>query len=390
MKRNRLIAIFLFSLWLLATTSCSVINGLGATPEPTPLPVVTAFPGVIAEGMVVPAAFANLSFANRGTIASIEIEEGSLVEPGAILIQLGDRENLQAALDAAQLAALTAQQQLDELNRLAAIEQSAASRTLAEADLALSEARLTLDDFTSQKYQDELDDQRDAIQDAKVELADRQEKLDTYADLDRDNATRKNAQQRVDDATRKLHEAELKYDRLLSQRDQAQAAYDLAIAHQEEATYQLDIRQEGTGAEQLARAQAALVSAESQLAAARATLAQMDLLAPYAGTIMEIHDLEAGEIVNPGQVLITFADVSTWYVETTDLTELDVARLEIGQEVGLIVDAFPERDLTGTLESISSTYRERSGDVLYTARIRIEDPPGALRWGMTVELTFAE
>ena len=35
-------------------------------------------------------------------------------------------------------------------------------------------------------------------------------------------------------------------------------------------------------------------------------------------------------------------------------------------------------------------FEEKRGDITYTVRIRINEPDPRLRWGMTVEVTFAE
>jgi len=105
---------------------------------------------------------------------------------------------------------------------------------------------------------------------------------------------------------------------------------------------------------------------------------------------MDIASLEVGETVNPGQVVATFANIEPWYVETRDLTELDVVRVEVGQEVAVTLDALPDVSLRGVVESISRVSAERSNDVLYTVRIRLEDTDPRVRWGMTVTVEFPE
>ncbi len=390
MKRNSILMTLCILAALIFVSGCSVIDSLAATPAPTSIPVISAPPDVMAEGQIVPDSFTALSFAVRAEISTIPVKVGDHMEKDAILVSVGDRESMQAALDAATLAKLNAQQQLDALNRNINMARASAANNLAAASLAESEARSRLDEFISQDFRDKLDDAKENIEDAKVELADRKAKLDDYADLDQDNATRKNAQKRVDEATKKLHEQELKRDLLLSQRDQAQAALDLATAQREEAQRLLDALANGADKDELALANAALQSATSQLDAAQAALRQMDLRAPFDGTVMDIHDMEIGDVVNPGQIVVTFANIDHWYAATTDLTELEVTHLKIGQEVTLVLDAFPQKTLNGMLESISNTYSERSGDVLYTARVSIKDPPPDMRWGMTVNITFPE
>ncbi|MGV8049755.1 MAG: hypothetical protein AB2L21_05310 [Anaerolineaceae bacterium] len=54
----------------------------------------------------------------------------------------------------------------------------------------------------------------------------------------------------------------------------------------------------------------------------------------------------------------------------------------------LTVDALPGLELHGTVEWISLDYTEKSGDILYSARIRLDDSDPRLRWGMTRSVIF--
>jgi multidrug resistance efflux pump len=82
-------------------------------------------------------------------------------------------------------------------------------------------------------------------------------------------------------------------------------------------------------------------------------------------------------------------DFSAWYIETSDLTELEVVHITVGQTVEIRPDALPDLVLKGTVESISQSSKTQGGDVLYTVKIKLNDYDPALRWGMTVEATFA-
>jgi len=390
MKRTLFIPVLILFFLALALTGCTAIGSLGGSSEPTPLPVVTESAGVMAEGRVVPAEFAALSFAVRGEVAEINAAAGDRVDRGTVLIRLEDVESLQAALDAASLAELSARHQLDTLHRTADIARVGAQQELIAASLAVSQARMALDEYTTQEFRDELDDRELDVQEAKDDLEEKQDTLDKYLNLEEDNPTRKSAQQDVDEALAALHEAEYERDLLQAQHDQAQEALDLALARQAEAQRSLDARADGPDQEELALAEANLQAAQSQLAAAQAALDALVLTAPYDGTVMDIASLEVGETVNPGQVVATFANIEPWYVETRDLTELDVVRVEVGQEVAVTLDALPDVSLRGVVESISRVSAERSNDVLYTVRIRLEDTDPRVRWGMTVTVEFPE
>jgi HlyD family secretion protein len=78
-------------------------------------------------------------------------------------------------------------------------------------------------------------------------------------------------------------------------------------------------------------------------------------------------------------------------VETRELTELDVARLQVGDIVSVTFDALPQVALPGTVTQIALTPGLDRGDVVYQATIDLEETEGlSLRWGMTARVTLGE
>ncbi len=100
-------------------------------------------------------------------------------------------------------------------------------------------------------------------------------------------------------------------------------------------------------------------------------------------------DLIAGQRVSPGVEVLRLVDFSQWYVETDNLTEIEVVDIADGDQATITPDALPDLDLSGEVEKISDLYEEKRGDVTYTARIRLTDDDPRLRWGMTVAVVFA-
>jgi multidrug resistance efflux pump len=60
--------------------------------------------------------------------------------------------------------------------------------------------------------------------------------------------------------------------------------------------------------------------------------------------------------------------------------------IRVGQTVAVVPDAMPNITLTGTVERIGQVYSEKTGDVVYPVRIRLEPSDAILYWGMTVEV----
>jgi multidrug resistance efflux pump len=125
------------------------------------------------------------------------------------------------------------------------------------------------------------------------------------------------------------------------------------------------------------------------LLAAESALSNLDLVATIDSNIVELN-LTPGEQVTPGKPVVTLADFSQWYVETDDLTEIEVVDISLGQQVSFVPDALPEVSLSGQVESIGDKFEEKRGDITFTTRILVDEIDPRLRWGMTVVVTFEE
>ena len=129
------------------------------------------------------------------------------------------------------------------------------------------------------------------------------------------------------------------------------------------------------------------------MAAAQAALDSLDLKAPFNGTVVDIN-VVTGDLASPSNWAVLVADFSQWYVDTKDLTELDVVKVSVGQPVTVVPDALPNTKLTGKVTEIGNTFQVVNGDIAYNVRILLEgvsptaQPAPNLRWGMTVQLTF--
>jgi multidrug resistance efflux pump len=111
-------------------------------------------------------------------------------------------------------------------------------------------------------------------------------------------------------------------------------------------------------------------------------LGRFEVRAPFGGTVTALH-VNVGEVVAPGQPLVTLGDLTTPYVETTDLNEIDVARVRAGQVASVSFDAFPENVFTGRVTRTAPMAKPGSGGVTYSAIVELDDASPEIRWGMT-------
>jgi multidrug resistance efflux pump len=222
---------------------------------------------------------------------------------------------------------------------------------------------------------------------ADKELQDAQEEFDRYAGLDLDNPDRVAARDALDIAQAKYDEALIRKTELENRTARLETSLALAKHRWDEAIRVRQQRQDGPDKEQLALAEARRAAAQANLEAAQAALERLELVSPYDGVVVRL-DISAGESALPNQSLMVIADLGQWYVETTDLTENEVVDLQVGQQVTLVPDALPDLELTGTVERIGQVFSEKSGDIVYPVRIRLERGDEHLRWGMTVEVRW--
>ncbi|MBC8444603.1 MAG: HlyD family efflux transporter periplasmic adaptor subunit [Chloroflexi bacterium] len=133
-------------------------------------------------------------------------------------------------------------------------------------------------------------------------------------------------------------------------------------------------------------AQAAAMVEKTQIAVERlrVQLEDAEIAAPYDGAVVDVQ-VEVGDQVQPGQIAVVIATPDEREVRTTDLTELEVGGVSVGQPVKITVDAFPGQEFAGTVHEIALEGKDYRGDVVYEVTIALDDPEraGHLRWGMT-------
>ena len=122
-------------------------------------------------------------------------------------------------------------------------------------------------------------------------------------------------------------------------------------------------------------------AAQTRIKALDALIRQYQLTAPFDGMIVELY-INSGEMVSPGTPVFLLADLSTLQVKTTDLNEVDVARIQVGDPVKVSFDALPDTTIAGIVSEISLKNAPGSG-VYYDVFIKLDEIPDEIRWGMS-------
>ena len=391
-------------------------------------PVAQPHLAVVAEAVVVPARYATLSMSASGTAAEIAVQEGDTVAAGQVLVRLHDTHQ-RAAVAEAEAALASAQA------HLLALEAGPRSQEIASAEAALEAAQARLARLLEGAREAEIAAARASLNASQETLKrlyagpDEQTRIAAEANLANAEAALRQAQAAYDQvkgepnvamlpqslqleqASNAYQAAKARYDALFDPPDedlvaQAEAQVKAARANLDrllepvteseiaeakamvrQAQARLDLVRAGAREEEIAAAQAAVAQAQAALQQAQASLADTELRAPFAGTVARL-DVKAGEQVVAGQPVVELADLSRWQIETDDLTELDIVRVQPGDRVRLTFDAIEGLELPGTIVRIKSIGEEKRGDVTYTVIVEPDEQDPRLRWNMTALVTI--
>ncbi len=342
---TKMILLFLVTGLLCAACSNSAVQ----TVEPTAVPVDTAGQAITAEGRLEPINFADVAYNASGVISDVLVKEGDPVKKGDVLVRLGNESD--KAYTAAQLELATVQQEYDDLLNSSGTEAAQAVINLKDAQEEYKKANDYLTYLLNAKKVTQTETRSFLIQ------------------------TWKGYEYRTKN---KAFKGPAPEDWIVEARN------DLALkkARLDDAQRTFDKLKDGVDTEQLALL-------DAKLDAARAGVASLMVLAPFDGAVADLN-AKVGESVSQGSIAATVSDFSNWIVKTTDLTELEVVNIQKGQPVSVVLDAIPDATLNGTVESISRTFEEKQGDVVYEVTIKLTDTHPSMLWGMTAVVSFGD
>jgi len=338
---------------------------------------------VTASGVVKPVQEAQLAFALTGNIMKIHVAEGDQVKAGDVLVEL-DNTAIQVEVDQAQRA-------LRELTSPAAI--AAAEQAVANAQKTYDDAKKKVDNINLRHTDNVTIDYR------KNQLVLAQNELDKARDAYKQAARLSSVDPIRAAAGSNLYNAQQAYNTALSnlnyftnkpsENDVAitTANFDSASAALQESKWYLsELKGETLPSDATGTQLAQLQQARDNLKAAQNQLEHTRLLSPFAGTITAVNGV-AGEFVSPGQMIVAISDVANLQVETTDLSERDVANVSVGQNVTVLVEPL-NKEVKGHVVTISSVADTLGGDVVYKTTIALDELPEGIRAGMSVTVHY--
>ncbi len=151
-----------------------------------------------------------------------------------------------------------------------------------------------------------------------------------------------------------------------------QALDDLAVARMEYER-QLDNSQE-------------IAAARARVQALENTVNNARILAPFDGTVTYIAYLP-GENAESGEVAIQIDDLDNLVVNTT-ITEVDIAKIAIGQDVIVKFDALPYKEYSGVVTRIASAGNNNSDTTEFDVSATITNPDKGIKSGFSADISI--
>ncbi len=182
---------------------------------------------------------------------------------------------------------------------------------------------------------------------------------------------------------------------LNAQIDAAEAGYQEARAAVEQAEAQLAALRSGATQEEIAIAEAQVEQVQAALDKLLTEQAKLTVAAPVGGLVLEL-SIHEGELAAPATTIVTLGDLDEVTL-TVYVPEDQLGKVNVGQDVEVQVDSFPDQTFHGTLVAIASeaeftprnvqTEEERV-NMVFAVDVSIPNPDHKLKPGVPADATI--
>ncbi len=320
-----------------------------------------------------------LNFGSSGVVQEVYVKVGDAVKQGQVLAEL-DASDLQFTLASAQLA---------YNQQVVRYEQTKTGATADELAVAHLQVEVAQANYEAAVKKANLTDEQRVV--ARVSL-DKAALSLQKAQSDYDKATA-NRQTDLTAQAVALQQAKLDYAA-------AQANYNLQLANLNDTSVRsaaasllsakanLLKLQNSPTAQELQIAEAQLEQAQLTLQQAQYKLRDMQLIAPIDGIVTQVN-VDRFSVVGATIQAMQIADLNQLRI-TVNLSEVDIAKVKVGQAVNISFDAIAELpQLTGTVEQIALVGTTTQGVVNYPVVVALPAMEANLvKTGMTANVAI--
>jgi multidrug resistance efflux pump len=347
---------------------------------------VRRLPGVVETQEV------RLSSKVGGRVARVAVAEGDLVRPGQPLVYLEVPE-LQAQHEQTQARLQAAEADLDKAKNGPRPEEKAAALA------ALESAQARWQRLKAGSRAEEIDQASAELASAEADLKGARQDWDRVKELSTRNAV---SRADYDAAAMALGRTQGRVNAARAHLKLLQAGSrpeEIAEAAAEVARCQAnsDLLAAGTRSEEIAAAQARVAELQGKLHEMEANLCEAVVSAPEAA-VVEVLPVRKGDVVTPNQPVVRVLRAEDLWVKVY-IPETELGKLRLGQEVGVVIDSYPDKQFTGVVQQIASeseftprnvqSVDERRHQV-FAVKVRVANPDGVFKSGMAADVLLRD
>jgi HlyD family secretion protein len=358
----------------------ATISGLQTVPvERGPLTATIGATGLVRANQT-----AILTWQTTGLVENVSVSAGDLVSEDEMLAILKET-SLPQNIILAGVELYNAQSDLNELLEPATpLLLSQAEQAIARAQEQVRDTERRLNNLRSASPQTDIDQARANLVLVENNLERARQDFEPYANKPEDNLIRATLQSKLSQAQKEYDAAVSRLNNLLGTSN----PIDLSVAESNLAVAQAELEDAQEHYETLLSGPDPddVAAAEARVAAAQATVDLRQIVAPFPGTVTEVHS-KPGDQVAPGSVAFRLDDLSHLLVDV-QISEVDINRLMLGQEVNLSFDAILNRNYHGVVHEVALVGSTIEGVVDFQLTVELVDADEAVRPGMTAAVNI--
>lgn len=320
----------------------------------------------------------SIAFATSGKVLQVLVKEGDTVQAGQMLARL-DSEDLELNLKQAQSSLRSSDAQLARALKVASETDIAAARA------ALESAKASLRDLEKGPSTRDKELARLAIDQAKNSLWGAQGSRDAIVGSRiSSGGQRDQAEAQVLNAEVGIKIAETQYGQLFELPKESAIASAKAQIAQAEANLAKLLDMPSPEDVTVAEAQVEQARVGVEIAQKRLDDDDVTLKAPFSGQLTS-WDVYVDDTVAPGTPVGTLVDTSRYHISVS-IDETEIGQVEMGQNVRITLDAFPEEELGGHVSKIDLVGSNAQGIVTYGVEIELSPTELAIKPLMTAAI----
>jgi HlyD family secretion protein len=302
-------------------------------------------------------------------VEEVDVAVGDKVSVGTQLANL-EKTSLPQNIILAEAELATAQKSLEDLYSNAELATIEAQQSIAAFTQRVRDAQFSVDNFTIPSNQSEYET-TEALRVMKERLDLAREAFEPYKYKSSSDPNRQ-------DLRGKLEEAQSDYNSAVRR---LEIEYELAVAEAnlEQALRDFEKFQSGPSQQEID-------AAEARIAAAEATLEQVYIQAPFNGTIT-VSKPKVGDQVAVNMEAFRLDDLSRLLLDV-QVSEVDINRIEVGQDVIFSFDAILGKEYKGKVVEVAPVGTSDQGIVDFTVTVEITNPDEKVKPGMTAAVNI--